>query len=181
MTRNKKTLQTAQPHEVADSSSSEEAARQAKIMFEKLSPEDRAKAIQSISVSSFHSYSGPLPSPASLDQYNRIIPDGADRIMKMAENQSSHRIKIEELVIRGQVRESGRGQIFGLILSLLALGSAVVLAFYNHEVVASIIGGTTIVSLASVFVLGKREQKNKLSEKSVESNTQSEVQDQSDD
>jgi hypothetical protein len=42
---------------------------------------------------------GPLPDPAELAAYNEIIPNGADRIMRMAEDQSTHRIGIEKIVV----------------------------------------------------------------------------------
>ncbi len=135
-----------------------------KPILKKLSQEEQKK-IRSVIVSSYQSYSGPLPSPESLEKYNQIIPDGADRIMRMAENQSNHRIKIEETVISGQVKQSARGQIFGLIIAFFTLGSALVLSMFGHEAVACVLGGSTVISLATVFVIGKREQRKKLEEK----------------
>jgi uncharacterized membrane protein len=41
-------------------------------------------------------FSGPIPPPDLLERYNQIIPEGADRILKMAEKQSAHRQKIEK-------------------------------------------------------------------------------------
>lgn len=37
------------------------------------------------------SFSGPIPHPDLLAQYDQIIPNGADRILLMAEAQSRHR------------------------------------------------------------------------------------------
>ena len=133
-------------------------------VLNKMPPEDQ-KIIKSVSFASIQSYSGPLPAPESLEKYNKIIPDGADRIMRMAENQSIHRMKIENEVILGQVKQSGRGQTFGLIIAFGALVSSVVLALYGHDTVACIIGGGTVIALVSVFVIGKKEQKEKLAEK----------------
>ncbi|HQH25465.1 MAG TPA: DUF2335 domain-containing protein [Bacteroidales bacterium] len=62
-----------------------------KPILEKLSREEQRK-IKSIIISSYQAYSGPVPAPEALEKYNQVIPDGADRIMKMAENQSNHRI-----------------------------------------------------------------------------------------
>ncbi len=36
-------------------------------------------------------FSGPLPHPQILAQYNQAVPNAADRIIKMAESQSNHR------------------------------------------------------------------------------------------
>ena len=40
-------------------------------------------------------YAGPIPPPAMLKEFNEIIPDGANRILKMAEVQVAHRHSLE--------------------------------------------------------------------------------------
>ncbi len=42
------------------------------------------------------SVSGPIPPPSMMEQYERTLPGSADRILKMAENQSEHRQWIEK-------------------------------------------------------------------------------------
>jgi len=160
----KKDLKHVNDQGIEPSIPNQAAPDELKSILGKLSQEDQRK-VKSIIVSSYQSYSGPIPAPEALEKYNQIIPDGADRIMKMAENQSNHRIRIEETVIAGQVKQSSRGQIFGLIIAFLTLGAAVVLALFGHEAVACVLGGSTVISLATVFVIGKREQRLKLEEK----------------
>lgn len=104
-------------------------------------------------------HSGPLPDPETLVQYNSIIPNGADRIMTMAEKQQDHRIDIEKAVITSQNRQSQLGQIFGLVIGLFGIVCGTFLAYKGETVVGSIIAGGTVVSLVSVFVIGKRKQK----------------------
>ena len=41
-------------------------------------------------------FSGPLPPPDALKRYSDIIPNGAERIMAMAEEQSKHRRELEK-------------------------------------------------------------------------------------
>lgn len=62
------------------------------------------------------SHSGPISPPEDLVDYNSIIPNGADRIMKMAEKQKDHRIAIEKKVIGRQTFQSGVSQVFALII-----------------------------------------------------------------
>lgn len=114
----------------------------------------------SISFTEQKLHSGPIPSPESLDKYNSIIPNGADRIMKMAENQSQHRMKIEEREINSQYRQNVLGQIFGFIISILGIVGGIISGIYGSPWVGGIIGGGTVVSLATVFVLGKKYQNN---------------------
>lgn len=141
MTRKKVLSQNPASVQSNSPTKSQQTIEEFQHVLQKMPPEEQKKVLKSITIATFQSYSGPLPAPESLDQYNKIIPDGAERIMKMAENQSNHRIKIEEVVIGSQVKQSGRGQIFGLIIAFGALGSSVVLAMYGHDTVASIIGG----------------------------------------
>lgn len=107
------------------------------------------------------SHSGPLPDSESLIQYNSVIPNGADRIMKMAERQQEHRMSIEKKVINSQSLQSGLGQIFGLIIGIVGIVSGTYLASIGATAVGGIIAGGTVISLVSVFVIGKNIQKNK--------------------
>src|SRR6202035_5535082 len=63
---------------------------------------DRPKLAKIISETRISYRSGILPEPSELAAYNTIIPNGADRIMKMAEVQSAHRIEIEKAVVESQ-------------------------------------------------------------------------------
>ena len=86
------------------------------------------------------SHSGPLPSPQTIKNYDSIIENGAERIFRMNENQSSHRIEIEKKIYTSQIRQSGIGQIFGFIIAIIALLITWDLAKLNQVAVASIIG-----------------------------------------
>ena len=41
-------------------------------------------------------FAGPIPSPPVMKQYEETLPGSADRILKMAENQSEHRQWMEK-------------------------------------------------------------------------------------
>lgn len=100
-------------------------------------------------------HSGPLPDPESLARYNEIIPNGADRIMKMAENQQNHRMSVDKQLVKGNNNQITRGQWFGFLLALFFLGAGVYLTLLGHESVGKVIFGTTVIGLASIFVIGK--------------------------
>jgi uncharacterized membrane protein len=115
--------------------------------------------IASFTIHQERTHSGPLPDSETMTAYNQIIPNGADRIMIMAENQSAHRISIESSLVKSQSQQSSRGQIFGFIIGLVGLISGSLLIYLGHTAGGSIIGGGTVVSLVTVFVLGKKSQK----------------------
>jgi uncharacterized membrane protein len=109
--------------------------------------------------------SGPLPHWQHLEKYNEIIPNGAERIMAMAEKQQEHRIKMEERAISSQLDQSARGQLFGLIIGCVALAAGTICGLMGHEITGSIIGGGGITGLVSVFVYGKVKQERTLRNK----------------
>lgn len=122
--------------------------------------EEALKIIRSLTISKTSSFIGPLPPPAILDEYNTTINNGAERIMKMAENQSSHRIELEKHAIKEELKQSSRGQVYGFILAIIGMCIAFGLAYLGHDTVAGIFGTTTIVGLVTVFVLGRKQQNN---------------------
>jgi len=116
------------------------------------------KVITACSIKTASSFRGPLPPPSILSEYNDVLTDGAERIIKMAENQSSHRIELEKHAIKEELRQSKNGQIFGFILAIIGMIIAFFLAYLGHEIVAGIFGTTTIIGLVTVFVIGKKRQ-----------------------
>lgn len=117
-----------------------------------------------ISIHKTSSFEGPLPPPEILIGYNEVVENGADRIISLAEKQSHHRMQLEDYAIKEELNQSRNGQLFGFILGLVGMLLATILALYGHETIAGIFGTTTIVGLVTVFVIGKKMQKNESDE-----------------
>ena len=66
-------------------------------------------------------FRGPLPPAEELAKYNQIIPDGADRIMVMAEKEQGHRQNMESIVVNSVSSQTGRAQWFAFSMSISAL------------------------------------------------------------
>lgn len=111
------------------------------------------------------SFSGPLPPPNLLKQYNDVVPNGAERLMKMAETQQAHRQDLEKTVIKGNVQSESRGQYMGLFISIAVIAAGTYLAAIGKQITGGILVGVDVVALASVFVLGKQRQQKELSKK----------------
>lgn len=64
------------------------------------------------------SYSGPLPRPSDLEQYDAIVPGMAERLLVKFEQQADHRMALENHVIRSDVKRAnwglGAAFIFGV-------------------------------------------------------------------
>lgn len=113
-------------------------------------------------------FSGPLPHPEILAQFEKVLSGSADRIITAFENETEHRQHIENSIVNAQTRavdaeikERSCGQTWAGVLVILLILSATVCALYGAEEYAKIIGGTTIVGLATLFIFQSRAKKDK--------------------
>ncbi|MCI4626008.1 MAG: DUF2335 domain-containing protein [Candidatus Magnetoovum sp. WYHC-5] len=125
-------------------------------------PQANKKIDKFISISS-STFLGPLPHPELLKQYDEICPGFATEIMEMAKEESKHRrdmemkaIGLDEKEILLKADERKRGQRFGLIIGLGGLSIAFAATYIGSDVVGGIIGGSIIVGLVGVFVMGRK-------------------------
>jgi uncharacterized membrane protein len=112
-------------------------------------------------------FSGPLPPPSLLQEYERIVTGAADRIISMAEKQAEHRQFLEKTIVVGDATRANRGLYVGGFVTLCFLGSAAFLIYNGHDWAGGVLAGLDIVGLASVFVYGtisrRAERKKKAS------------------
>lgn len=101
---------------------------------------------------------GPLPDPGTLSAYNQLIPDGANRIMIMAEKEQecSHKLRLEASAITSRDNQSyykgfARGQWINVIVSLGLIGFAAFLANMGHLKLASaVVSGPLLIILRAL-------------------------------
>ena len=105
------------------------------------------------------SFSGPLPPPVVLKQYDEIVPGAADRILSMAESQSQHRQQLEKSVIESDIKNSRLGLHYGLVIGLVSVIGGTACILMGHQVGGSIIGGVGLTGLVGVFVYGSTQRK----------------------
>ncbi len=97
-----------------------------------------------------------------LERYNNAVPDGAQRIMVMAERQGAHRMVLERKVVEADATRAREGLYAGVIVALAFLGVAAFLINGGHDVAGGILGTVDIASLVGVFVYGtiqRREER----------------------
>lgn len=112
------------------------------------------------------SFSGPIPPPNLLAEYNSVIPNGAERIMVMAERQSAHRERLEARVIDGNVASQTRGAYFAFIISLVAITGGIGLIYLGRGVDGLAVIIASITGLAGTFIYTKQQQSRELRAKS---------------
>ena len=111
------------------------------------------------------SFSGPLPHPSILAKYNEIIPNGAERLMAMAESQSEHRQRLEARVIESNTKSQERGVLYAFLLCLVAMVGGFTLIFTGRNVDGLVAIVSSLAGLASVFIYSKHEQRKERVEK----------------
>jgi len=104
------------------------------------------------------SFSGPLPPPEILRGYESILPGLADRVVKMAENQSTHRQRLESRVIWFDGIRSSLGLVFGLMIALAGIAAGMYLILNGNSTtgLASLIIPLGVI--VGAFVYQKREE-----------------------
>lgn len=112
-----------------------------------------------------YSHSGPLPAAEELKKYDNVVAGCAERIVKMAEKQQDHRMSLETLAITEQLKQSGRGQHYGLMCALVLIIASFVAIMFGHDAAGGWLGGSTLVALVAVFVTGKVMQTEDLKQK----------------
>lgn len=116
--------------------------------------EEVRKVVQTVSE---HAFSGPLPPPSMLNQYDSIQDGFADRIISMAESEQSHRQSLENKSVEAAIKTESRGQNYALAISLLIITGALYLIDSGKEVSGSLLAGGTLTGLAYIFITGKKK------------------------
>lgn len=102
----------------------------------------RAQVIaQVVSLVSEERFSGPIPHPRHMREYEEICPGSADRLIAMAEVSITHAQDLQRSALDGDISDVRAGRLYGLI-ALVALIIAATFAMYtDHEVVAGLFLG----------------------------------------
>jgi uncharacterized membrane protein len=135
-----------------------------------LSSEDQPTISELRAFASF--WSAPLPRPEVLAKYNEAFPGCAERIVAMAEQQSVHRHKIESAVINGNVYSQKAGLWLGFALALIVISSGAWLVYEGRVEWGAGFISIPLITLVSVFVLGKRDQNRQLANSRPEDSQQ---------
>ena len=128
-------------------------------------PDDTRRVLLEIKASLIAEFLGPFPSPDTLARFEQIVPGSAARIISMAESQTAHRQGLERTVIDGDGQRAWYGLWFGFTIGMSGVIGSVILGLCGHPVLGGIFVSGTLVSLASVFVVGNRSRRDEREEK----------------
>ncbi len=110
-------------------------------------------------------YQGPIPPPEFLKQYDTIVPGAANRILQLAESQSSHRQQIEKVAVEHELALSRFGQRGALFIATLGIAAGAYIASRGQTVAGTGVIGGAIGAIAIAYLTGTfsryRERKEK--------------------
>ncbi len=111
------------------------------------------------------SFSGPMPPPHILEQYDKIVPGAAERIISLAEKQSDHRRGLENRVINSDIQNSRLGLIFAFVIGVIGVGGGIFAAILGNQGIGTLISVLSLGSLVTTFIYGSKSRKDERSER----------------
>ncbi len=112
-------------------------------------------------------FQGPIPPPELLAGYDQIVPGAAERIISLAENETSHRHMMEQKALDAEIAglksEAGDtriGQVFGLIIGLTTVIAGTYAATNGAPITGGVIGTSGVAGLVSAFIVGRKGRPN---------------------
>ena len=100
-------------------------------------------------------FSGPLPPPQILQEYNRVVPGAAERLLVMAEEQARHRRELERRVVRWNTVNETLGILSAIVVVCGAFAWATYAVYTGQSAKGSAVVISTIATLAGIFIYGK--------------------------
>lgn len=154
MTRNKKNKRN-QPNQAVSRKSSG------------LTPKTQSNG-QSVSITASRTemFSGPVPHPDLLAKYNDALPNGAERIVAMAEKQQDHRISLESFMAKEMTSRSKTGLYLGFFLALLVILGGIFLIYSGKDIQGFAVLIGSIATMVTIFIGTRQKQSAELESKS---------------
>jgi uncharacterized membrane protein len=97
-------------------------------------------------------WSGPLPPPAELRQYEESLPGSAKKILKMARKSLTGHLVIADKLTTAEIKAAKRGQDRALALTLIAFIASIVFFSLGNSVAGVAFVSVPVVMLIRSFI-----------------------------
>lgn len=114
-------------------------------------------------------FSGPIPAPHILKQYDEMDPGAAKQIIDNGVEESHHRRKMESKMLEMSRKRKIRRDWMGFVIGITSILVGAFLIYKDHYVVGTIFSGISILGLVGQF-LGDDSTSNSSSEQEKEKN-----------
>lgn len=113
------------------------------------------------------SYSAPIPPPQMFEEYDRVLPGSAERILSMAEKQTIHRISLEEKVVSSNINKESLGMWMAFLITMTAIIGGIIIILDDKSAAGLQIIITSLVILVGIFIYGRHSQMKERKEKNL--------------
>lgn len=103
-------------------------------------------------------FSGPIPHPRQIAEYEAACPGAADRLIAMAEKNNDANIEALNTSISHERDDRRLGMVLGFLSLMGIIAGAVFLAAIDKPAIAGGLLGIGVIGTISVFVNGRREK-----------------------
>ncbi|WP_421930175.1 DUF2335 domain-containing protein [Nitratireductor rhodophyticola] len=104
-------------------------------------------------------WQGPLPKPEDLEEYGRIVNNGAERIVVAWEIESEHRRKMDKRDLTLFHFNAILGKVFAFLFVIGALGLSAWALYLDRPWVAGILSASTIAIVVGAFIEVEKRKK----------------------
>lgn len=112
-------------------------------------------------------YSGPLPPPNLLSEYNEIVPGSAGTIINQFVSQGEHRREIEKAVIYSDIKRANWGLVAGFVIAFVGVVGSLFVMFAGESLaVAGLIAFvSSLATIVVAFIGANRRRREERSRK----------------
>ncbi|WP_374763310.1 DUF2335 domain-containing protein [Yunchengibacter salinarum] len=116
---------------------------------------EQQDAVLSAALVAQREFSGPIPNPEMLKEYDAVVPGSAEKIVRNWDDQCRHDRLITDRISLMEERSLARGQYLGLIALVLLLGSSIFAGFMGLTEIGLAIAAMGAAGIITVLVRGR--------------------------
>lgn len=114
--------------------------------------------VESTTVSEASRWSGPLPRPQTLVEYEDVVPGAAERIISMAEHSLTGAIRIDSRLADAEITTVKRGQVIAGLLTAVSLVASIIFFAAGNAIAGGALISMPLVLLVQSFLRSAFQQ-----------------------
>lgn len=121
-----------------------------------VSPGQRAQVVAQItSLVKEESFSGPIPHPRHLAEYEQILPGSAATLIRMAQSDLEHAHALQDCALKADIADMKEGRRLGFAALVILMVGAIVCGLMDKDTIALALLGATVVGTIGQLIKGR--------------------------
>lgn len=121
-------------------------------------PAQRAQVTaQVVSVVREENFSGPVPHPKHIREYEIAVPGSGDRLIAMAESEQSHIQRCQAEALAGDIADTREGRRLGFAALALLIIGAILCGVMNKDAIAYALLGAGALGTIGTIIKGRQK------------------------